>query len=189
MKKYAKLLLVILYPYAYIIWIAIYAGGCSVFEALDNSGNLLNIFTAVMLIIAVLYQILSLVMAIYGAVTVFRNNFTAKEAAKINMITKCVQIPAYIFHFIVGVFSLMLSLWGIGFLIFVIVVDVLTIILSGILAIGCVLNVKKQGVITVGTAVLGIICSFVYCVDVFFAIWLFVKAKRSERQVIVQNEL
>ena len=105
------------------------------------------------------------------------------------MITKCVQIPAYIFHFIVGVFSLMLSIWGIGFLIFVIVVDLLTIILSGILAIGCVLKVKKQGVIQSGTAVLGIIGSFVYCVDVAVAIWLFVKAKKLEKPEIVQSEL
>lgn len=48
---------------------------------------------------------------------------------------------------------------------------------------------KKQGVIQSSTAVVDIIGSFVYCVDVAVAIWLFVKAKRSEKQVIGQNEM
>lgn len=181
MKKYMKLLPVILYPYAYILWIVVYMLGYNLAENLDDSGSMSETFLVVLLAIAALYQILALVMAIYGAVWTAKNDLTARETAKMNMTVKCVQIPAYIFHFIVGVFSLALSVWGIGFLLFVIVVDLLTIILSGIFAVGCVWKAKKQGVITQGVAILSMIGSFVYCIDVGIAIWLYIRAKKLER--------
>lgn len=181
-KNYLKMSPVILYPYAYLIWIVLFIGMMAIAERVDDTFKLdiaVEMCILSMLAIAIVYQILALAIAIQSSRKMVKDNVSVKDAAKMNLITKCAQIPAYIFHFIVGFFSLMLSVWGIGFLLFVCVVDVLTILLSGIFSIGCMINMKKAGVIPKESMIIGIIGSFIYCVDVGIAIWMFIKAQRA----------
>ena len=102
---------------------------------------------------------------------------SAKSVAKQNLIVKAVQIPAYIFYFIFGIMGFLTGIWGIMLLSVAIVTDLITIILTGIFAIGCNIKIYKQGVISKKTAVITSILSFVYCADLVVAIMLFLKSK------------
>ena len=48
---------------------------------------------------------------------------TAGQAARMNLIIKGIQIPAYIMHFILGFIGLAMSVWGIGFLLWAVLID------------------------------------------------------------------
>lgn len=87
-------------------------------------------------------------MAIYNAIVTARSSkYDALTDSKINLITKGVQIPAYIFHFVLGCLGLTLSVWGIGVIIFAVVVDFLSILTTGISAIGLHVRMAKDGVL------------------------------------------
>jgi hypothetical protein len=110
-------------------------------------------------------------MAIYNAIVTARSSkYDALTDSKINLITKGVQIPAYIFHFVLGCLGLTLSVWGIGVIIFAVVVDFLSILTTGISAIGLHVRMAKDGVLSktlCGWLAFG---SFLYCFDVVIAL-------------------
>ncbi|MBQ3567038.1 MAG: hypothetical protein IJA12_07655 [Oscillospiraceae bacterium] len=111
------------------------------------------------------------------SVLTVKTDDSAKSVAKQNLIVKAVQIPAYIFYFIFGIMGFLTGIWGIMLLSVAIVTDLITIILTGIFAIGCNIKIYKQGVISKKTAVITSILSFVYCADLVVAIMLFLKSK------------
>ena len=48
------------------------------------------------------------------------------------MLTKCIQIPEYIINFLLGCLGVLMIIWGIGVLLFVVLVDYITIFITGI---------------------------------------------------------
>ena len=48
------------------------------------------------------------------------------------MLTKCIQTPAYIINVVLGCVGVLRSIWGIGVLLFVVLVDYITIFITGI---------------------------------------------------------
>ena len=48
------------------------------------------------------------------------------------MLTKCIQTPAYIINFLLGCLGVLMIIWGIGVLLFVVLVDYITIFITGI---------------------------------------------------------
>ena len=174
MKRYLKVLPVILYPYAYMIWFAFLCVGSEALEKVMESEKI----GAAAIIIGILYQFVVLADVIYTAVTTAVNQYTAFDVAKLNLVIKAWQIPAYLLHFVLGVAGSLMSVWGIGIVLFAIVIDLITILLTGSCAIGCVIKMKKQNVLTTPLAVLAAIGSFVYCVDVVVAIVLVCVAKK-----------
>lgn len=99
-------------------------------------------------------------------------NILPKSLANSTLLAKTIQIPAYIIHFIIGAFGSLASVWGIGFVLFAIIIDLLTIILSGIMSLANVINLRKQKVISLINAILVGVASFIYCIDVVAAIYL-----------------
>jgi len=172
MKKYIRLLPMILYPYAYLIIMLIYI---PIFSEKEYAFNIL-------LVVGIIYNLYSLIIAIINAVQTAKGRYTAYQAAKMNWIIKGVQIPAYMFHFLVGMVGALMSVWGIGFVFWAILIDVLTIALTGINAMGCCMKLYKEGIISEGKTVLSILCSFIFCIDVAVAIILYAKVKRKEVQ-------
>lgn len=175
MKKYLKLLPLILYPYMYIIWFLGLFVCVAILSDSFGAGNILKNFA----IIFVIYHVLAFMTAVYGAVMNAGNESSAEEAAKMNLIVKVCHIPAYIFYFIIGMSSLLLSIWGLGFILLAVVVDVMTIVLTGINAIGCAVKMKKENKLTTLTAVLTGIGSFLFCIDVAIAVWYVFVGKKS----------
>ena len=97
-----------------------------------------------------------------------------------NLIIKGIQIPAYIMHFILGFLGLAMSVWGIGIVLWAILIDLLTILLTGISSIGCSIRMRKEGILSTAAAILMGIGCFVYCADVVIAIVYTVKARKKE---------
>lgn len=171
MKKYLKALPILLFPYFIYLSIFIYL---TRLDSLINQigGNFLNLWS--------IYNLLVLLQVIYSAICGFRR-CTPTEAAKVNCFVKLGQIPAYIFHFMLGLAGSAASIWGIAFVLFAIIIDLATIIISGIHAIGVVRRLKKEGVLSLKTAILAGIGSFIYCVDIVVAIVLLVLCDRHKK--------
>ncbi len=131
----------------------------------------------VFIAIGIVSNLWSLILAIVNSVKAANGKISAKDAAFANMLIKIVQIPAYIINFILGVFSMVLSVWGIGLLIWVIVADVVSICYTGINAIGACVACGKKKVVSTGISVLFAFLNFIYCVDVVVAIVMYAKAK------------
>lgn len=174
MIKYIRLIPLMLFPYAYMIWL-------SWLENLipDNINmHVPEIYIGLTFVLTVISTV----------ITAASKKTTAASAAKQNLIVKAVQIPAYIFHFLLALISPMASVWGIGFFIFAVIINLMTISLTGIFAIGCNIRICRSGVISKGTAVFTSVLSFVFCTDLIVAIVLFVTSKSYEKKALVQKE-
>ncbi len=169
MKKYLKTLPLILYPYAYLIFlICVYSIQTFVKEGQTIDAD---IIIKLGIVAIVLYNLWVLILSLWSAIGGMKR-YTPTEAAKMNLAVKGWQIPAYIFHFLLGAFGALANVWGIGFVVFSIIIDLVTIFLSGLFAVGCVRRLKKEGVLSSETAFLAGFGSFIYCVDVVAAIAL-----------------
>ena len=161
--KYLKMIPVIIYPYIYVLILAVFFLFVGVLPEDTTDISLL-----VLLIIAVIYNLYSFVIVIVNAVQTARGKLTAGQAARMNLIIKGIQIPAYIMHFILGFIGLAMSVWGIGFLLWAVLIDLLTILLTGISSIGCSIRMRKERLVSLpGAIFMGIGC-FIYCADVNF---------------------
>lgn len=172
--KYLKMIPVIIYPYIYVLILVVFFLFVDVLPEDTTDISLL-----VLLIIAVIYNLYSFVIVIVNAVQTARGKLTAGQAARMNLIIKGIQIPAYIMHFILGFIGLAMSVWGIGFLLWAVLIDLLTILLTGISSIGCSIRMRKERLVSMpGAIFMGIGC-FIYCVDVAIAIVYVVKARKK----------
>lgn len=179
MKKYLKALPILLFPYSFYLFII---GPISIIEKLSDEVLDSTASTGLWFI----YIILVLLQVLYSAIRGFRR-YTPTEAAKVNCFVKLGQIPAYIFHFMLGLAGTVASVWGIGFILFAIIIDLATIIISGIHAIGVVRRLKKEGVLSLETAILAGIGSFLYCVDIAVAIVLLALCDRHKKRASASN--
>ena len=128
--KYLKMIPVIIYPYIYVLILAVFFLFVGVLPEDTTDISLL-----VLLIIAVIY--------------------------------------------ILGFIGLAMSVWGIGFLLWAVLIDLLTILLTGISSIGCSIRMRKERLVSLpGAIFMGIGC-FIYCADVVIAIVYVVKARKK----------
>lgn len=178
MKKYLKLIPLILYPYAYLIGVA----GLYIADEILPFFSVSNISEYLFWGVIILYNVYVLFIAVFNAVLTAGKRYTAYDGAKINLIVKGVQIPAYILHFLMGLAGLIMSVWGIGFIVIAVFVDLLTIIFTGISAIGCSIKMKKEGILPLRGAILTGIGSFIYCLDVAVAIALVILGRKKQRE-------
>lgn len=179
MKKYIRLLPVMLFPYVFIF--ILYFIGITTAAVTMESVNIFGRIAAALL--AVLLAAAPLVFSIWGAVYAAGSDISAYTAAKLNLIVKAVQIPAYVLNFLLGAAGTVMSVWGIGFIAYAVIADVLTIILTGIHAAGCVVKMRKEGAVKTSHAILAGIGSFIFCADVAAAIALFVSCRKAQRSL------
>ena len=172
--KYLKMIPVIIYPYIYVLILVVFFLFVDVLPEDTTDISLL-----VLLIIAVIYNLYSFVIVIVNAVQTARGKLTAGQAARMNLIIKGIQIPAYIMHFILGFIGLAMSVWGIGFLLWAVLIDLFDdpahrhqfhrLQYS---------HAQRRLVSLPGAIFMGIGC-FIYCVDVAIAIVYVVKARKK----------
>lgn len=184
MKKIKKYLLTIpniIYPYVFSITsivLLIYFLVLLNFPNDDNDvviGNILEIGLIVLSAFLIIYTLLCLVFAIVIAVFSTNNKITYFEACNMNILTKCLQIPSYIANFIVALVGVLMSIWGLGLIFYAVIVDFLTIVLSGIASIGCTYSLKKNGIITKKMAIICGIGSFIYVFDIIVSIYYLIE--------------
>lgn len=169
---------VAIYPYGYILAGAI----MSLLEYAPDNIITDDIEFGIFMLLVLLYHILVLAVIIYHIVQSARGAVTAKDAAVMNMIVKGVHIPAYIFHFVIGLIGLLMSVWGIGLLMAAVIIDFAAIVVSGTFALGCTIRIKKENLMPTWAAVLTAIGSYLFCIDVVIAVVYGVKCliKRNE---------
>ncbi len=197
MGKYLKLIPLMIYPYlAILTGILLYASlGKESPKWIESILSIPFIFSIIKFLFEniiwcfLFFHLFLFALAILCAVLAVKSKNTPYQIAKMNLLLKATQIPAYIIYFALGVFSVFLSVWGIGILLAIILIDLLTIILTGINSIGCTIRLKKDTVISKRMAIILGICSFLYCVDIVVAIIYVVLSKKHERMGIEKYRL
>ena len=119
----------------------------------------------VLLLFGVVMYILNIIFIIQAK----DGRWSAKELARTNMIVKLIQIPAYIFIFIIGLLcTVMIFTIGISFVL--VLIDAFSIGLTGLFATASFQNLNREGTITRKTQLIYSIASFLFCVDVIIAV-------------------
>ena len=154
--------LIMAFPYV----CTILAAGC--FAALQ--GDRPAVWIALIAIAGVAAFAAALIAAVRNAV----RGLTAKQ----NLTIKCVQIPAYVLNFAIAMIGVMMSVFGLPMIAWAIAIDFLSIVLTGVSAIGCGRTLYKEGKIDRTSAIWTTIGSFVYCADVVIAIVWYCKGKK-----------
>ena len=104
--------------------------------------------------------------ALIAAIRNALNGISAKQ----NLQIKGLQIPAYAVNFALAMLGVTMSVFGIGLILWTAALDAVTIVLTGISALGCGRKLLREGKITRGEAVWTTIGSFVYLADVGIAV-------------------
>lgn len=158
----------ILYPYYYMLVIAvplILNGGMEGFDGESAFVGEILVF---------LVNPISLGVLVADFVTNAKGHVPPEKLAKLNMIIKLVHIPAYIIHFVLGALGTLASIWGIGFILWAVIIDLITIALSGTHMLTCVISIIKKKAANTAISVVAAILSYIYCIDVVVAIAYYV---------------
>ena len=142
--------------------------------ALDNPFYLVIVFGVLFISIVV-----SLISVIAFTVLVAAGKADALSAAKAVMITKLVQIPAYIAIFafcLIGMITVFL--WG--FVIVLAVLDCINLFMTGLPGAAVALNSARQGKLSTAQAVCLGVLQFVFVADVIAAIVMYTTLKKEE---------
>ena len=182
MKKYFLMIPLMLFPYAYLIWMIYMYFSSGVMDKIFGYQTAAYIW----LCIAALYLIYIIFIVFYNTIVSARGTYSAYQAAQINLLVKGVQVPAYIFHLVLGMMGSVMSVWGIGIIMVAVVVDLITILLTGISSIGCSIRMKKEKVLNTPVSILMGIGCFIYCADVVIAIVYFTMAKKRREKPEIQ---
>lgn len=129
---------------------------------------------AVWIVLIAIAGVAAFAAALIAAVRNAVRGLTAKQ----NLTIKCVQIPAYVLNFAIAMIGVMMSVFGLPMIAWAIAIDFLSIVLTGISAIGCGRTLYKEGKIDRTSAIWTTIGSFVYCADVVIAIVWYCKGKK-----------
>ena len=98
------------------------------------------------------------------------------EILRINMIIKISHTVAYIIIFLLGILFFM-TIFTFAFSILLIILDVVTIALSGTIGVAGILNCEKTGIMSNNTAIFCSVLQYIYCIDVIAAIGVYVIVK------------
>lgn len=169
MKHYLSMLPLIFYPYLYMVVLAL-----AIALPDQSYGEYSSILFLVATVVCNLYTLCAI---IYNIVCASKGIYSARHLAKLNMLAKFIQIPAYCFHFVLGMIGSLASVWGIGFVMWAIFIDVLTIVVSGTNGISAVVGCYKDGIFSKKSSIVFGILNYIFCIDVIAAIILFVRSK------------
>lgn len=168
MKKYIFLISVLLFPY---MSMALLVSGIS--------------FDKVLLGISVMF-LLGFMTSIINLICAIRNKWNAEHLALENMIIKLVQIPAYVIIFVIGLSGVVfIQFIAVSLILFLF--DCITILFSGLVALSAVIRAKAEGKIDRICTVIFIISSFVFCIDVIFAVVLYILIKMKNKAKKIQS--
>jgi len=171
MKKYLPLTLVILFPYMIIFAIVCIFTG---FLMETVFGYNVFVLIAALLILYIAAFICSAVVFIRSLV----KKRSAIELLRMNMIIKLVHIPAYVLIFLLG-FAFFMTIFTFAFTIALMILDVMTIVLTGLLGLSGVIRGYSENKLSQNAAIVHGILQFVFCLDVASAIIAYRKAKKA----------
>ncbi len=171
MKKFVPVLSIVLFPYAVAFILYCIFSGFFMENVFQN-----NVFSC--LLILVIIWIVALVCAIYTCATSLIRKWDFVELCRANMLIKSISIPAYIFIFIFGI-ACMLTIFTFAISIIIIVLDVMSIVLSGLVGMSAVKRSYDNKVISAREMLFYGLLQFIFCADVITSIILFHKVKEK----------
>lgn len=165
MKKYLPYIPILLFPYfvAFAL-VCVFTG--TFMKTLFNN----NIF--MLLETLMLLYIIALGFALYIFIRGFTKKQDVHEMLRINMIIKLVHIPAYLIIFVFGVICT-ITIFTIVITVLLMILDGMTIVLSGSVGLSGVLLSLKEKKISTNKAILHGMLQFVYCADIISSIVLY----------------
>ncbi len=134
--------------------------------------------------------VLLLITAIFYVVRGIKgsNTMTTSDAVslmKTMLIMRLIQIPGYIVLFFLATIFLM-TIFTIGFSIILIILDVISIVITGMISVPVYMTLRKNGLITKLRSTLSSILSFMFVLDVFTAISCYRKVKKNSSNCSLQ---
>lgn len=174
MKKYAPLILVMVYPYIVVFALYCIFSGFLMESFFQNNVYLLLLYMFV-------FWLFALVCAISFLLFSHIRKWDAYEVSRINMIVKLAQIPAYLLIFLVGLMCL-LTIFTFAISFILMALDGMTIILSGLIGLAAVVRNRSNDTLSQKTSLIHGILQFVFCADVVSSIIIFKNAKKIRQQ-------
>ena len=118
------------------------------------------------LVVLLVFCLIAVVLSITFFLLSIRKNWNPVSLAKYAMVIKWMQVPAYIAILVFGLI-LAITLFTIPIAILFVLIDCLTLLLTGLLTISAAVNTMRQGIFQRKEILLIIILQFVFCLDVF----------------------
>lgn len=172
MKAYRKLITIIIFPYFIIFTLLYLFIGTSLIQTYGD-----EIFIVLLCLLIVLY-ISAFISATLVFISSIKNKTMAVEILRLNMIIKLAHILAYILIFLIGLMC-MITIFTYGITIILVILDFLTILLSGIIGVAGVIRSVKERKLELSKAIIHGVLQFIYCADVISAIILYSKIKKA----------
>lgn len=185
--KHLKMIPIIIYPYLYMLGILFIFIFGVIEGSITNDYEYSALSVFLLIPLSLIITIICLIIAIVNSIKAGKNSYGIYYPTRMNLIIKLVQIPAYTINFVLGLIGLFMSVWGIGVLAIVIIVDFLSIVLSGVNNIGTCVNLSKNNTISSSWAVIFSIFSFIYVVDVFIAVGLFLYLRKDNIKALINK--
>lgn len=105
----------------------------------------------------------------------FRGKWEGRKLAFWSMMAKLIQIPNYVALFMLG--GLTIAFAAVAAVVWV--VDMMTIVLSGLIGLTAILRCRAEGRLTNKAALVNGVLQFVFCADIFSAIWVYRNTKEA----------
>ena len=137
---------------------------------------------ALLLIAALLlYFILTALLSIICFVVSIYAKWDALSLAKAAMITKLIQIPAYVLIFVLG-FMFLITIFTYPFSIALFMLDCLSIFLTGLLVVAAIISAIRNNIFSFQEIFWIILLQFVFCADVISSVIFYNKLKRLNNE-------
>lgn len=173
MKKFVPALSIVLFPYAVAFVLYCIFSGFLMENIFQNNAYLCLLILGILWIVAFICAVLTC------AVSLIRK-WDFVELCRINMLIKTISIPAYLFNFIFGTMC-MITIFTFAISVILLVLETLSIVLSGVIGISAVRRSYDNKAISAGETFLYGILQFVFCVDVITSIIVFRKSKKKAK--------
>ena len=174
---------IILYPYYYMTYIV------AALVAMSNDIYFSGETQVFALFVIFLVNPLTLGVLISDFVINAHGHVEPERLARLNMIIKLVHIPAYVIHFVLGLLGTLASVWGIGFILWAVIIDLITIAITGTHAVSCVIGISKKKTVNKWILVTAAILSYIYCVDVVVSIVFYIIVRKKSRSLSVADNV
>lgn len=173
LKKMYACIPIILLPYTTVALIFLVISGFFI----DPEKQSLALF--VLLFVLGIY-ILALICVVFYCIASHRKKISALEMAKLSMLIKIIQIPAFLLIFIFGIFSF-ITIFTMIYSVIFLILDVVSIVLTGIVGASAVRLNYNQGAINKREVVIYTLMQFVFCLDVIIAILVFTISRKYNK--------
>lgn len=173
MKKFVPAISIVLFPYTIVFCLYCIFSGFLMESVFQNNAYLF-------LLILIIIWVVALVCAISICAVSLVEKWNFIELSRTNMLIKTVSIPAYLVIFVISA-ACMITIFGFALSIILMIFDMMSIVLSGLIGISAVKRSYDSKAISANEMILYGVLQFVFCADVATSMIVFYKSKKVSR--------